>query len=246
MVVVSSGSLEKQMEELSQAHNGEELRGKEADVSLKMNMELLQAVDQKLKTKNEICKDFGIAYSILQQISSIPTLFSMFLAGVEKLITENSSIGLFADDIVLWHSSHDILSIEANLSQCISRVNDFASNHKLSFNLTKSVTSFFTTNRHLYKYQPTVFIRDQNFLYVKHPKYLGFTLGQKILCNWHIEDLINKSRKCLNILKYISRHDWGADASTLKITYTTLNRPVLEIGSAIFFIASDSNLKKLE
>ncbi|GFT71671.1 putative RNA-directed DNA polymerase from transposon BS [Trichonephila clavipes] len=170
----------------------------------------------------------------------------MFLAGVEKLITENSSIGLFADDIVLWHSSHDIPSIEANLSQCISRVNDFASNHKLSFNLTKSVTSFFTTNRHLYKYQPTVFIRDQKLLYVKHPKYLSFTLDQKILCNWHIEDLINKSRKCLNILKYISRHDWGADASTLKITYTTLNRPVLEFGSAIFFIASDSNLKKLE
>ncbi|GFY32092.1 putative RNA-directed DNA polymerase from transposon BS [Trichonephila clavipes] len=47
-----------------------------------------------------------------------PTLFSMFLAGVEKLITENSSNGLFADDIVLWHSSHDIPSIEANLSQC--------------------------------------------------------------------------------------------------------------------------------
>ncbi|GFW75445.1 hypothetical protein TNCV_4426291 [Trichonephila clavipes] len=73
----------------------------------------------------------------------------MFLAGVEKLITENSSIGLFADDIVLWHSSHNIPSIEANLSQCLSRVDDFATNHKLSFNLTKSVTSFFTTNRHL-------------------------------------------------------------------------------------------------
>ncbi|GFX89620.1 putative RNA-directed DNA polymerase from transposon BS [Trichonephila clavipes] len=31
-----------------------------------------------------------------------------------------------------------------------------------------------------------------------------------------------------------------------QFTYTTLIRPVLEFGSAIFFIASDSNLKKLE
>ncbi|GFX73312.1 putative RNA-directed DNA polymerase from transposon BS [Trichonephila clavipes] len=140
----------------------------------------------------------------------------------------------------------DILSIEVNISQCLSRVNDFATNHKLSFNLTKSVTSFFTTNRHLYKYQPTVFIKDQKLLYVKHPKYLGFTLDQEILCNLHIEDLINKSRKRLNILKYISGRDWGADASTLKITYTTLIRPVLEFGSTVFFNGSDSNLKKLE
>ncbi|GFS50751.1 putative RNA-directed DNA polymerase from transposon BS [Trichonephila clavipes] len=51
-----------------------------------------------------------------------PTLFSMFLAGVEKVITENSSSGLFADDIVIWHSSRDVPSIEANVSQCLSRI----------------------------------------------------------------------------------------------------------------------------
>ncbi|GFV01051.1 putative RNA-directed DNA polymerase from transposon BS [Trichonephila clavipes] len=102
----------------------------------------------------------------------------MFLAGVEKAIPENSSIGMFADDIVLWHSNHDIPSIEANLSQCLSRVSDFVTNHKLSFKLTK--------------------------------------------------------------------RDWGADASTLKLTYTTLTKTVLEFGSANFFSASDSNLKKFE
>ncbi|GFV05799.1 putative RNA-directed DNA polymerase from transposon BS [Trichonephila clavipes] len=199
-----------------------------------------------VKYNKSLSKDFKLSQGVPQGSVRSPTLFSMFLAGVEKLITENSSIGLFADDIVLWHSSNDIPSIEANLSQCLSRVNDYATNHKLSFILTKSMTSFFTTNRHLYKYQPTVFIKDQKLLYVKYPKYLDFTLDQEILCNWHKEDMINKSRKCLNILKYISGHDWGAYASTLKITYTTLIRPVLEFGSAIFFIASDSNLKKLE
>ncbi|GFV92153.1 uncharacterized protein TNCV_1895891 [Trichonephila clavipes] len=44
----------------------------------------------------------------------------------------------------------------------------------------------------------------------------------------------------------MSGRDWGADAFTLKITYTTLIRPVLEFGSAIFFIASNSNLNKIE
>ncbi|GFW24941.1 putative RNA-directed DNA polymerase from transposon BS [Trichonephila clavipes] len=150
------------------------------------------------KYNKALSKDFKLTQGVPEGSVLSPTLFSMFLAGVEKLITENSSIGLFADDIVLWHSSHNIPSIEANHSQCLSRVNDFATNHKLSFTLMRSVTSFFTTNRHLYKYQPTVFIKDQKLLYVKHPKYLGFTLAQKILCNWHTEDLNNKRRKCLN------------------------------------------------
>ncbi|GFS66445.1 putative RNA-directed DNA polymerase from transposon BS [Trichonephila clavipes] len=171
----------------------------------------------RVRYNKTLSKDFKLSQGVPQRSVLNPTLFYMFLAGVEKLITENSSIGLFADDIVLWHSSYDILSIEANLSQCLSRINDFAINHKLSFNLTNSMTIFFTTNRHLYKYQPTVFIKDQKLLYAKHPKHLGFTLNQEILYNWHSEDLVNKSIKRLNILKYISGRDWGADTSTLKV-----------------------------
>ncbi|GFS81208.1 putative RNA-directed DNA polymerase from transposon BS [Trichonephila clavipes] len=59
-----------------------------------------------LKMFDVLCKIQGVPQgSVLN-----PTFFSMFLAGVEKLITENSSIGLFADDTVLWHSSPDIPS----------------------------------------------------------------------------------------------------------------------------------------
>ncbi|GFX34261.1 RNase H domain-containing protein [Trichonephila clavipes] len=48
------------------------------------------------------------------------------------------------------------------------------------------------------------------------------------------------------ILKYLSGRDWGSDASTLRITYTTLVCPVLEYGYQIFHVASPANLKKLE
>ncbi|GFT23115.1 putative RNA-directed DNA polymerase from transposon BS [Trichonephila clavipes] len=113
----------------------------------------------RVKYNKTLSKDFKHNQGVPQGSVLSPTLFSIFLAEVEKLITDNSSIGLFADDIVLWHSSHDLPSIKANFSQCLST---------------------------------------------------------------------------------------GADASTLKITYTTLIRPVLEFGFAIFFNASDSNLKKLE
>ncbi|GFT85859.1 putative RNA-directed DNA polymerase from transposon BS [Trichonephila clavipes] len=53
-------------------------------------------------------------------------------------------------------------------------------------------------------------------------------------------------RKRLDLLKYIAGRDWGADAGTLRLTYTSLIRPVLEYGSQIYFSASRTNLAKLD
>ncbi|GFS98914.1 putative RNA-directed DNA polymerase from transposon BS [Trichonephila clavipes] len=82
--------------------------------------------------------------------------------------------------------------------------------------------------------------------YSKYPTYLGFTLDSEVNCGKHIEKIGDKARNRLKILKYLSGRDWGSDASTLIITYTTLVRPVLEYGFQIFQVASPTNLKKLE
>ncbi|GFY22001.1 RNase H domain-containing protein [Trichonephila clavipes] len=54
------------------------------------------------------------------------------------------------------------------------------------------------------------------------------------------------TQKRLDLLKYIAGRDWGADAGTLRLTYTSLIRPVSEYGSQIYFSASPTNLAKLD
>ncbi|GIY25506.1 putative RNA-directed DNA polymerase from transposon BS [Caerostris extrusa] len=75
---------------------------------------------------------------------------------------------------------------------------------------------------------------------------VGFTLDTEINCSKHISRLCEKGRKRLQLLKYISGRDWGANAGTLKITYTALIRPILEYGYQIYQVAANTNLKKLE
>ncbi|GFX49122.1 uncharacterized protein TNCV_3077401 [Trichonephila clavipes] len=82
--------------------------------------------------------------------------------------------------------------------------------------------------------------------YVKNAKYLGYTLDQEITSNKHIEGQVIKARKRLNVLKFISGWDWGAEARTLRTTFISLIRPVLEFGIPIYSCASDTNLNKLE
>ncbi|GFU18397.1 uncharacterized protein NPIL_558751 [Nephila pilipes] len=61
-----------------------------------------------------------------------------------------------------------------------------------------------------------------------------------------IDYLVLKSRKRLNILKYIAGKNCGADAATLRLTYLTLIHPILEYGFPIYCCASNSVLKKLK
>ncbi|GFV87016.1 putative RNA-directed DNA polymerase from transposon BS [Trichonephila clavipes] len=89
----------------------------------------------------------------------------------------------------------------------------------------------------------TTLLMSERLNYSKYPTYLGFTLDSEVNCGKHIEKIADKARKRLKILKCLSGRDWGSDASTLRITYTTLVRPFLEYGYQIFQVASPTNLK---
>ncbi|GIY92049.1 RNase H domain-containing protein [Caerostris extrusa] len=152
---------------------------------------------------------------------------------------------IFADDIIVWDHNSD-LTKQNTLNDTLEKIQHFADEHKLSFNTTKSLICHFTTNRHLFNYQPKIFLKGQLLESVKTPTYIGFTVDTEINCSKHINRLCEKGRKRLQLLKYISGRDWGVDAGTLKITYTALIRPILEYGCQIYQVFASTNLKKLE
>ncbi|GFX02242.1 putative RNA-directed DNA polymerase from transposon BS [Trichonephila clavipes] len=162
-----------------------------------------------------------------------PTLFSLFISGVEKYVNP-SQIGLFADDVVLWCSDANISKIESQLYRSLVNIQEFAANHKITFNASKSTVSLFTAYRNLYNYSPEIFLMSERLNYSKYPTYLGFPLDSEVNCGKHIEKIADKARKRLKILKYLSGRDWGSDASTLRITYTTLIPQYLNMDTKSF------------
>ncbi|UYV79152.1 TOMM40L [Cordylochernes scorpioides] len=89
---------------------------------------------------------------------------------------------------------------------------------------------------------------EQNWISFKNTiiKAAKVSIPREINSSKHIEEVIRKGRDRLKILKYISGREWGADATTLKLTYTSLIRPILEYGYQIYGTASETNLKSLE
>ncbi|GIY16392.1 putative RNA-directed DNA polymerase from transposon BS [Caerostris extrusa] len=138
-----------------------------------------------------------------------PTLFSLYLTGIERVVSP-CQIGILADDIIVWDHNSDLTKLETTLNDTLEKIQHFADEHKLAFNTTKSISSLFTTNRHLFNYQPKSFLKEQLLESTKTPTYLGFTLDTKINCSKHINRLCEKGRKRLQLLKYISGRDWGS------------------------------------
>ncbi|GFW05718.1 putative RNA-directed DNA polymerase from transposon BS [Trichonephila clavipes] len=189
--------------------------------------------------------DVSKAFDRVWKYKLLSKCFGVFGIKVEKYVNP-SQIGLFADDVVLRCSDANINKMESQLNRSLVNIQEFADNHKITFNASKSTVSLFTTNRHLYNYSSEIFLMSERLNYSKYPTYLGFTLDSEVNCGKHIEKIADKAKNRLKILKYLSGSDWGSDASTLRITYTTLVCPILEYGYQILQVASSTNLKKLE
>ncbi|UYV79930.1 hypothetical protein LAZ67_18001125, partial [Cordylochernes scorpioides] len=200
----------------------------------------------RVKYNGTLSKTFKLYQGLPQGSVLSPTLFTLFIAGIEEKISHKTNIGLFADDIILWSSNTNWKKAERDLNKTLFHLEKFANKHKLEFNPQKSETCLFTTDKKLYKIRPKIILKEQQLQYNKHPKYLGYTLDPEINSSKHIEEVIRKGRDRLKILKYISGREWGADATTLKLTYTSLIRPILEYGYQIYGTASETNLKSLE
>ncbi|GFV33745.1 putative RNA-directed DNA polymerase from transposon BS [Trichonephila clavipes] len=175
-----------------------------------------------------------------------PTLFSLYLAGIEKPPSVETRVGLFADDIAIWCLGRDLVEMERNLNNALSSISDYALEFKLCFYPTKSIATFFTTNKRLYSYQPTLKMDNKNLAYENHPKYLGYVLDPEWSSHKHIDHIVSKCRKRLSILKFIAGKKWRAEAVTLRDTYLALIRPILQYGFPVYCCASAASLEKLE
>ncbi|GFV51147.1 probable RNA-directed DNA polymerase from transposon X-element [Trichonephila clavipes] len=78
------------------------------------------------------------------------------------------------------------------------------------------------------------------------PTYLGVTSDPELRFSKHIEETANKALGKLNILRKLSGTSWGSRPQTLKSTFCSVIRPVLEYATPIWTPASISVKRKLD
>ena len=67
----------------------------------------------------------------------------------------------------------------------------------------------------------------------------------KLTWKYHINDIVQKCKQPINLMKTVARKQWGGDRKSLKLLYTSLVRSRIDYGSFLYATASDTNLYKV-
>ena len=87
---------------------------------------------------------------------------------------------------------------------------------------------------------------DQELERVKYFKFLGLWFDERITWALHIQNIVDKCKNILNVMRCLVGSEWGADRTAMKTIYTGLIRSVIDYGCVVYGSAASTNLKRLD
>ena len=141
------------------------------------------------------------------------TLFSIKINSLAKVLSEYIEGFLYVDDFLICYRGKNMNNIERQLQICLNKIKKLAMENGFKFSSSKTQGMHFCNKRGLHP-------DPELELYNSETKFLGLLFDSKLTCLPHIKRLKNKSLKALNILKFVSSTDWGADSTVLLNLYT--------------------------
>ncbi|GFV43949.1 RNA-directed DNA polymerase from mobile element jockey [Trichonephila clavipes] len=139
------------------------------------------------------------------------------------------------------------LAVFLDISAAFESIAEWADNLKLTINADKTNYCIFSTDgRHRSSFNANIKIQNSQIKKVDLPTYLGVTLDPELRFSKHIEQTANKALGKLNILRKLRGTSWGSRPQTLKSTFCTVIRPVLEYTTPIWTLVSISVKRKLD
>ena len=140
--------------------------------------------------------------------------------------------------------SPTIDAIQRKLQHTINRLKEWTLKNGFTISKNKTVAMHFCPDKKCM--DPVLNLDNDPIQFVKEAKFLGLIWDTKLTFEPHIKYLKARCQKSLNILKVLSRTEWGADRTTLLKLYRSLVRSKLDFGCIVYGSASKTALAKLD
>ena len=173
-----------------------------------------------------------------------PTLFLVFINDIMQDLPFRVQGAMYADDLVLWRSEHNILVARNRLQEALDILSRWTKTWMVKLNPTKTTYTVFSLSTSA----QTVMLRinEQTLQQEPNPTYLGVTFDKRLTWKAHIEKAEKKAKARLSIMRKLAGSAWGADMQTLKRTYTGNVRPALEYGMAAWGTVANTHFERLK
>lgn len=194
----------------------------------------------------------GSAYSRILSIEngtpqgsvSSPILFNLMINDIFRNIETGIGRSLYADDGALWKRGRNRLFVENKMQKAVKEVEKWSNSWGFRFSVVKTQVICFSNKKN----NPMLNIKmyGNQLEQVNVVRFLGMWMDYKLNFGVHIQKLIEKCKKGINVLRCLSGADWGASCQSLKRIYYAVIRSNIDYGSMVYSSANKTLLKKIQ
>ena len=214
-----------------------------------------------VEVNNVQSKSFILKEGLPQGSSISPLLFLIFINDIDVDLDAKTIASLFADDTSIWRSggerpegetgkrtAEEIREMDTKMMQYeVDKIMNWASKWKMRVNTGKTksmVISSATADR---CWDPELTADGKQIDLVQEYKFLGATIANDLRFKSHIDNVVTKGKKRVNVLKCMSGKDWGNSLETQRTLYIQYVRSALEFSSPSYAgWVSDSVLQRMQ
>lgn len=161
-----------------------------------------------------------------------PLLFNFYTFDLNQCTNPFASLLQYADDLVIYKSSSCVSEASSSLNSALYYLNTWLENHHLNLSPSKSCGVVFTRKRNVPL--PSLICNNEPIPICNSVKFLGVHLDSKMSGVQHFNFILQKSEKCVNIIRSLSGVWWGSHPYCQKLLYNAIIRSHLDYGSFIF------------
>lgn len=173
-----------------------------------------------------------------------PILFNIFTHDIHRKLTGNCQMIQYADDMCIYTSHKSIPVAASVLTKCLISIGTWIEEHGLEISAHKSSVAIFSRKKNIPPV--TVKYRDEFIPICNTVRFLGLTLDSHLKWTAHVDTVVDKCEKNINLLRTLSGTWWGAHPYSQKLLYNALIRSILDFGSIMLEPCDKKTLSRLD
>ena len=154
----------------------------------------------------------------------------------------------FADDFLLIINGKSPLELEIYANMELSKVERWAKQNKITFNLEKSKLLVISRRKRQCTRNLNIFLNNGALQESETLTYLGITIDRKFNFHQHIENITQKCIKLIYALSKSAKISWGLNQDVIRTIYKGAILPIISYGVPVWIeaINNQHNARKLQ
>jgi ribonuclease HI len=186
-----------------------------------------------VEVNNTMSNTFILKEGLPQGSSISPLLFLIFINDIGVNLRDDTIASLFADDTSIGvHGGKDRVKAQELMQEEVDKVIEWADQWKMTINGDKTKALVISSSTADTAWEPELRAGPDAIKTVNSYRFLGVTVDNGLRFNEHMELLLDKCRRRVNIIKCLAWRDWGNSLEVQRTLYLQYVRSCLEYATS--------------